>query len=97
MARWMQRDKMLPLLLDNVYGLRSQQEIADLSGYSVQRISQFVTEMIEASPATRHNYREQPGVVSAHVCRTDLRNRVWDNTPASFYYYERGLTPKEEF
>lgn len=91
----MEPDKLRTLLLDNVYGLRTQQEVADLSGYSLPRISQKVQAMVRAA-TNRVSYRSMPEVVSAAVYRADLRNRAWADTPEAFYKYERGLT-KEEF
>lgn len=87
----MERKQLLPLLLDHVYGLRTQVEVAALSGYSVQRISQMMKILIKANGGSRAN----PKTVSACVYRADLRNRDWENTPAAFFKYERGLTGQE--
>lgn len=95
MGRWLSREELRPLLLDNVYGLRTQEEIAALGRISVQRVSQLVKDMVKPTPATQRDYRTTPQLVSAYVYRRDLRNRTWDNTPEAFYKYERGLTRKE--
>ncbi len=77
------------LLLDILYGQRSQTEAAALAGVSTQRISQLVMDLEEDARRSNGWRRATPRMVSAYLYHRD--QRVWPerDTPEYFYRHER--------
>jgi hypothetical protein len=71
------------LLLDHLYGLTTQTDIAKQTGVSVSRVNQKLNDLVRRA-GFHYSFRD-PHRISQALARRDPRNRAWAYTPQAFF------------